>query len=274
MFKNREKLQNYLDIHFSRPSFPTMTRVQTPFQDQKGDHAKNSSKQKQIKTIENQKNAQQTQTVKYESLKRLLVTKKDLSLIVKENTWLNDKHIDFYITWLQEEQKDNRFFFFLSDFWVSLKNDVERHAIRGHKEVQLLQKQFLLIPINAGAHWLLCIVCYPGQLNMKYIVMDSLQTGKVPKKHLTQFLTIRSELERKGDRIYIENAPWVFPKVPLQENGHDCGLYMLHYAELFYKQVPDENCLEKWFPKHDIQKKRQFIFSIMKPYVVDCSLIE
>ncbi|GAM25307.1 hypothetical protein SAMD00019534_084820 [Acytostelium subglobosum LB1] len=57
------------------------------------------------------------------------------------------------------------------------------------------------------------------------------------------------------------------PHVPIQNNSIDCGVYLLHYIELFCKR-PETNfmCpLEKprWFPTSDIKKKRVHIRSLI-----------
>merc|ERR550539_2105649 len=54
------------------------------------------------------------------------------------------------------------------------------------------------------------------------------------------------------------------PVVPLQPNSCDCGIYLLHYAQLIFKEpsVVLENSLpnlSQWFEQEDIDNKRREI---------------
>jgi sentrin-specific protease 7 len=45
--------------------------------------------------------------------------------------------------------------------------------------------------------------------------------------------------------------------VPGQDNWSDCGVYLLHYAEVFCRNPPKKGSdLGKWFPAEEMLNKR------------------
>lgn len=57
-------------------------------------------------------------------------------------------------------------------------------------------------------------------------------------------------------------------KVPEQPNHCDCGVYLLHYVELFLQELPhaiDENFLDRrnWFERYHISAKRKHILDTL-----------
>ena len=47
--------------------------------------------------------------------------------------------------------------------------------------------------------------------------------------------------ERNRDahaRAYFDETHFMIAKVPQQDNQHDCGIYLLHYVEVFLKVAP------------------------------------
>lgn len=68
-----------------------------------------------------------------------------------------------------------------------------------------------------------------------------------------------------SDNVFpLESLRCTFVDVPLQPNGYDCGIYLLHYAELFmknpsfilqktYEEVKDV----VWFDKKMVEYKRK-----------------
>lgn len=68
-----------------------------------------------------------------------------------------------------------------------------------------------------------------------------------------------------GDRFFNKDTIRGFsPKVPQQPNGYDCGVFVLYYAELFYRRPVRsftkayfQNEMDGWFEVHELNKKRQ-----------------
>lgn len=104
--------------------------------------------------------------------------------------------------------------------------------------------EFLLIPINFdNTHWSLGIVWLapsPGSSEWKRCILylDSLSSpsSKFRKKVEEKCGGIRTYLNSRcqmSDDYTTHNLPVIHVKVPQQDNGYDCGLFVLHYAILF-----------------------------------------
>ncbi|XP_043281309.1 uncharacterized protein [Venturia canescens] len=99
-----------------------------------------------------------------------------------EDQFLNDAIIDFYLRYLTlevlSEADHNRTHVFSSYFYKRLTSPhaqvgesspaltpaARRHARvqKWTKNVNIFEKDFVIIPINEHAHWFLAIICYPG----------------------------------------------------------------------------------------------------------------
>ncbi|XP_012261070.2 uncharacterized protein LOC105688968 isoform X2 [Athalia rosae] len=99
-----------------------------------------------------------------------------------EDQFLNDVIIDFYLKYLTlevlSEEDQNRTHVFSSYFYKRLTSPhapaadtatplspaAKRHARvqKWTKNVNIFEKDFIVIPINEHAHWFLAIICFPG----------------------------------------------------------------------------------------------------------------
>ncbi|XP_057321904.1 uncharacterized protein LOC130665499 [Microplitis mediator] len=134
-----------------------------------------------------------------------------------EDQFLNDVIIDFYLKYLTlevlSEEDQNRTHVFSSYFYKRLTsrhaqsadttNSVspaaKRHARvqKWTKNVNIFEKDFVIIPINEHAHWFLAIICYPGLVGTilpSHVITKEPDTKKLKKnKELkVQTLTIGS----------------------------------------------------------------------------------
>ena len=144
-------------------------------------------------------------------------------------------------------------------------------------------------------HWYLIIVCNPGFVlsqkrrpdferarekqqktegqgsNPFLMILDSLSGT-----HSTASNKIRSYLQ--FEHLEKKTFPLTFgrdkmdekhPEIPLQPNSNDCGVFLLHYVELIFKNVsqfigakiPD---LSKWFAEREILYKRYDIACLIR----------
>ncbi|KAJ3433498.1 ubiquitin-like protease [Anaeramoeba flamelloides] len=115
-------------------------------------------------------------------------------LSLNENSFLSDSIINFYLKYLYfeiiPENERERFQLFNSFFQTKLKeivyNPQERN--RWTKKINLMQKDFWVIPINSNCHWFLVVICYPLKTQFTTVlVFDSL--FKSEKKDLIHLLT-------------------------------------------------------------------------------------
>ncbi|KAF2068651.1 hypothetical protein CYY_010025 [Polysphondylium violaceum] len=151
----------------------------------------------------------------------------------------------------------------------------------------IFQKDFIFVPINQSQHWSLMILCFPGEsldtdpekrIDYKrrpcMLYLDSLykKPGVFPEK-LRSYLTLEWMNKKYGNgteekRKYTkDNYQLLIPHVPTQKNFSDCGVFLLHYIELFCKN-PEKNFknpLENpaWFKNSEIIQKRDVIKSLI-----------
>ncbi|KAI4337600.1 hypothetical protein L6164_015995 [Bauhinia variegata] len=231
------------------------------------------------------------------------LSKRDVDLL-QPDTFVNDNIIDFYIKYLKnqiQEEEMHRFHFFNSFFFRKLadmdKNpssasDGKAAFLRVRKwtrKINLFEKDYIFIPVNFNLHWSLIVICHPGEvvtfnegdqhksLKVPCILhMDSIKGTHSGLKNLLQSYLLEEWKERQKDTWEEALSSRFFSMrflpvaVPQQENSFDCGLFLLHYLELFLAKVPVNfnpfkltkfsNFLnEDWFPPAEAYLKRTLI---------------
>ncbi|KAI7731996.1 hypothetical protein M8C21_030184 [Ambrosia artemisiifolia] len=199
------------------------------------------------------------------------ISKRDVDLLLPD-TFVNDTVIDFYIKYLKNKIKPedkHRFHFFNSFFFRKLA-DPEKgplHASEGKaafqrvrkwtRKVNLFEKDYVFIPVNYNYHWSLIVMCHLGEV-ATYKDDDVTKMTKVPcVLHMDSIRGSHSGLkdliqsylkeEWKGRRLQeasedissrFDNIRFISLELPQQPNSFDCGLFLLHYVELFLEQAP------------------------------------
>ncbi|XP_047954639.1 probable ubiquitin-like-specific protease 2B isoform X3 [Salvia hispanica] len=233
------------------------------------------------------------------------ISKRDVDLL-QPDTFVNDTIIDFYIKYLKTRQnvdERTKFHFFNSFFFRKLA-DMDKDpssAFDGRaafqrvrkwtRKVNLLEKDFILIPVNYNLHWSLIVICFFGEV-VSYKDRDD-ESGRVPcilhmdslrgthsglKDLMQSYLWEEWKERQKGTcedlHSKFRNLKFVPLEVPQQQNSFDCGLFLLHYVELFleevpanfniYKITPSLNFLqEDWFPPAEPTIKRTHIETLI-----------
>ncbi|CAK9818629.1 Sentrin-specific protease 7 [Anthophora plagiata] len=142
-------------------------------------------------------------------------------LCLGEDQFLNDVIIDFYLKYLTlevlSETDQQRIHVFSSYFYkrltsphtqavesnVPLSPAAKRHARvqKWTKNVNIFEKDFIIIPINEHAHWFLAIICFPGLVGEVFTpskrtedsdVRKTVQKSKKLKEVKLQAVTIGS----------------------------------------------------------------------------------
>lgn len=123
-------------------------------------------------------------------------------------------------------------------------------------------------------HWYLIIISLRLKKRGKnaLTVLDSMHTDfQWAAQHLRKYLAQEWKTKRNTERRFDEeNFPAHAPDCPKQEGMSDCGVYMLHFAELFannpHVKIGVIECKTYvilkpgWFSQEDIAKKRKQIF--------------
>jgi Ulp1 family protease len=203
---------------------------------------------------------------------------------------------------------------FNTHFSVFLKNefvdDIEgslkryKKLNKWGKHIDILNCKYVAIPIHDSNHWSLVIIISPGKIKDLFhkvvsksdlkieepsiLYLDSFYNGNEScVKSIKRFLIM--EFRRKADEIQfareVIESPAIIreveakikdysPKVPVQTNTYDCGVYVLAYCELFFynpafliKRLDDvdvnvESLLD-WFKSKFVEEKREFIKSLL-----------
>ncbi|KAK6245762.1 Ulp1 protease family [Theobroma cacao] len=230
------------------------------------------------------------------------ISKRDVDLLQPE-TFINDTIIDFYIKYLKNQiqpEERQRFHFFNSFFFRKLADldkdpssisDGRAAFLRVHKwtrKLDMFGKDYIFIPVNFNLHWSLIVICHPGEvagfededLNKSSKVpcilhMDSIKGSHAGLKNLVQSYLWEEWKERHKETSEdlsskFLNLRFVSLELPQQENSFDCGLFLLHYLELFLAEAPPNfnpfkitkfsNFLNLgWFPPIEASLKRTLI---------------
>ncbi|KAL1215843.1 putative ubiquitin-like-specific protease 2A [Cardamine amara subsp. amara] len=218
----------------------------------------------------------------------VVVRKQDIELL-KPRRFINDTIIDFYIKYLKSKippEERGRFHFFNCFFFRKLANldkgspstlggrEAYQRVQKWTKNLNLFEKDYIFIPINCSFHWSLIIICHPGELVPSHVenpprVPCILHLDSIKGSHKGGLINIfpsylREEWKSRHGNTTIDfssapNLQSISLELPQQENSFDCGLFLLHYLDLFVAQAPaefnpslitrSENFLTKnWFP--------------------------
>ncbi|XP_048437415.1 probable ubiquitin-like-specific protease 2B isoform X3 [Pyrus x bretschneideri] len=198
------------------------------------------------------------------------ISKRDVDLL-QPDTFINDTIIDFYIKYLKNQiqpEKRHRFHFFNSFFFRKLADlDKDPSSVsdgraafqrvrKWTRKVDLFERDYIFIPINFNLHWSLIVICHLGEvpkhndgesgnsLKVPCILhMDSIKGSHTGLKNLIQSYLWEEWKERKKETSEeisskFHNLRFVSLELPQQENSFDCGLFLLHYLELFLAEAP------------------------------------
>ena len=139
---------------------------------------------------------------------------------LRPGTFLNDTIVNVYLKHLQYSKlsaTDRDRVHIFSSFWYSRltakpnpteeeqKDPVQRRHEKVKpwtKEVNIFEKDFVVVPINENDHWFLCIICYPGL--SQPVTMEGGKPCKVPRSQRERreikkaIKEIRASMDREG----------------------------------------------------------------------------
>ncbi|XP_052194196.1 probable ubiquitin-like-specific protease 2A isoform X2 [Diospyros lotus] len=209
-------------------------------------------------------------------------------------------------------EKRQKFHFFNSFFFRKLAglDKVPSWACEGRaafqrvqkwtRKVNLFEKDYIFIPVNFSLHWSLIIICHPGDVTNSedehvekmrrvpcILHLNSIEGSHRGLKNLIQSYLWEEWKERQNPLLEdlsskFFNLRFVPLELPQQENYYDCGLFLLHYVELFVSQAPVDfspfritkfsNFLSKnWFPPAEASLKRAYIEKLIYKIVEENS---
>ncbi|KAK4438099.1 putative ubiquitin-like-specific protease 2B [Sesamum alatum] len=239
----------------------------------------------------------------------VFISRNDIELL-QPRTFINDTIIDFYIKYLLNKTKaemQHRFHFFNTFFFRKLADmdqDLSRawegrdafHRVRKWtRNVNLFEKDYIFIPVNFSLHWSLIVICHPGEV-AKLRDKCTAHSSKVPcilhmdsirgshrglenliRSYLWEEWKERHNKQEEDISMKFSNLDFVALQLPQQENSFDCGLFLLHYAELFLEQALNFSATkyidylnQDWFHPAEVSlRKRDHIRKVIHRIVED-----
>ncbi|KAF8995275.1 cysteine proteinase [Hymenopellis radicata] len=186
-------------------------------------------------------------------------------------------------------------------FYTRLKKDGYAKIAKWTKSVDIFRKRCLMIPVNQSSHWFLVLILHPGlcldgenqpfadqqfakshPAQTRMIALDSLgfyhsEVFTVLKDYLLQEAKARHPCPAFRSPLSYEL------KVPQQTNTYDCGLFVIHFAEMYLSDlefygrvlalhpVPEQSLQELW-QVHRITGLRQRLTQAAQQAMVDFQL--
>ncbi|KAL1564608.1 Ulp1 peptidase [Salvia divinorum] len=232
----------------------------------------------------------------------VIINRRDIE-VLQPRTFINDTIIDFYFRYLQTNIKaeEHRFHFFNTFFFQKLVAGGRegRNAFlsvrKWTRNVNLFEKDYIFIPINFSLHWSLIIICHLGEaahLKSKntdqaskvprILHMDSIRGShggleKLIKSYLSEEWKERGNERQEELAVKFRQLDFVSLQLPQQDNLCDCGLFLLHYSELFLELVSNGSTTEyinfldeDWFLPAEVSlKKRDHIRKLIHKLIQD-----
>ncbi|CAH8388049.1 unnamed protein product [Eruca vesicaria subsp. sativa] len=159
------------------------------------------------------------------------------------SAWLNDEVINLYLELLKEREtrepkKYLKCHFFNTFFYKKLVSDsgynfkaVRRWTTQKKLGYALIDCDMVFVPIHRGVHWTLAVI---NNRDRKFLYLDSL--NGVDSKILNALAKYLGDEAKEKNGKDIDVSSWEMEFVedlPQQQNGYDCGMFMLKYIDFF-----------------------------------------
>ncbi|KAI7752522.1 hypothetical protein M8C21_015873 [Ambrosia artemisiifolia] len=192
----------------------------------------------------------------YSNWSKVLVTHENSNITItgkvlqclRPHAWLNDEVINLYLELLKErENREPKKFlkchFFNTFFYKKLISgrtgydyeSVRRWTTQKKLGYGLLECDKIFVPIHKEVHWCLAVI---NKKEEKFQYLDS--HGGADKKVLRMLAKyITDEVKDKtGKDIDVTSWEQEFvTDLPNQENGYDCGMFMIKYADFYSRDI-------------------------------------
>ncbi|XP_073152080.1 ubiquitin-like-specific protease ESD4 [Henckelia pumila] len=162
--------------------------------------------------------------------------------------WLNDEVINLYVELLKEREKREpqkflKCHFFNSFFYKKLIagkggynfQSVRRWTTPKKLGYNLLDCDKIFVPIHKINHWCLAVI---NKKDEKFQYLDSLKGGDNKVMKMLARYYIDEAKDKSGKDIDVSSWEEEFVEdLPEQENGYDCGMFMLKYADFYSRDI-------------------------------------
>ncbi|XP_073142360.1 ubiquitin-like-specific protease ESD4 [Henckelia pumila] len=188
--------------------------------------------------------------------RKVLVTHKDSNIDItgeilrclSPGAWLNDEVINVYLELLKERESRNpqkflKCHFFNTFFYkklISGRGGYNFQSVRRwttHKKLgySLLECDKIFVPIHQEIHWCLAVI---NKKDEKFQYLDSLKGVDSQVLNVLARYYVDEVKEKCGKELNVSLWNREFVKdLPNQENGFDCGVFMVKYADFYSRDI-------------------------------------
>ncbi|XP_054851109.1 sentrin-specific protease 3 [Eublepharis macularius] len=184
--------------------------------------------------------------------KRHVLTMDDLQTLYGPN-WLNDQVMNMYGDLVMDTVPE-KVHFFNSFFYDKLRTKGYDGVKRWTKNVDIFNKELLLIPIHLEVHWsLICVEV--KQKKITYLDSQRTLNRRCPK-HIYKYL--QAEADKKNRPDFRDGWKGIFQmNIARQNNDSDCGAFVLQYSKFLALGLPFT------FTQQDMPKLRRLMYKEM-----------
>jgi hypothetical protein len=218
--------------------------------------------------------------------------------VLEGNNSLNDSLIDLKVKLIISslpEGKRRKIFAFSSLFYAKLTelkdNKSAHNLVSGwSKSIDIFDLDFIFIPVFLNSHYSLCVVVRPSLLQSSKAIhdtsnlscllfMDSLQLHSVKTvgEVITNYLSNEWKAKKCKTSCYnnfndfenlFQNIEKIECPMPRQNNGYDCGLFVIKYIEEVLNIFPSstlDDIENKFIPQFNCELFDQKEISLERP---------
>ncbi|KAL3626518.1 hypothetical protein CASFOL_030067 [Castilleja foliolosa] len=167
---------------------------------------------------------------------------------LKPGAWLNDEVINVYLELLKEREKREpekflKCHFFTTFFYKKLISgrggynfqSVRRWTTQRKLGYNLLECDKIFVPIHQQVHWCLAII---NKKEEKFQYLDSLRGADYQVLNALARYFVDEVKDKCGKEIDVSSWKQEFvSELPEQENGFDCGVFMIKYADFYSRDI-------------------------------------
>ncbi|XP_057956918.1 ubiquitin-like-specific protease ESD4 isoform X2 [Malania oleifera] len=167
---------------------------------------------------------------------------------LRPGAWLNDEVINVYLELLKERERREptkflKCHFFSTFFYKKLISgrsgydfkSVRRWTTQRKLGYSLMECDKIFVPIHKEIHWCLAVI---NKKDEKFQYLDSLKGVDTHVLKVMARYIVDEVKEKSGEDIDV--SAWKHEYVedlPPQENGSDCGMFMIKYADFYSRGV-------------------------------------
>ncbi|CAL0301611.1 unnamed protein product [Lupinus luteus] len=199
-----------------------------------------------------QKEISEVEKALYAKRKKILVTHENSNIEInaekfqclRQGAWLNDEVINLYLELLKEREKREpesflKCHFFNTFFYKKLiggRNSYDFKSVRRWTSQRKLgygldECDKIFVPIHKEIHWCLAVI---NKKDEKFQYLDSLKGMDNQVLKVLARYYVDEVKDKTGKEIDVSSWEKEFVEdLPEQENGFDCGVFMIKYADFY-----------------------------------------